>query len=82
MVFDKRKHILFLKRKLSLPSNSGLPYSFSEMVNIYMTVLEYHNFFHVDIEIGISVLQAKSFASLIPFFLFFFFFRRKLSMHQ
>ena len=62
----------FLGGNFLCTSNSGLPYSFSEMVNIYMTVLEYHIlFFHVDIGIGISILQAKTFCIINPVFPFF-----------
>ena len=62
----------FLGGNFHCTSNSGLPYSFSETVNIYMTVLEYHIlFFHVDIGIGISILQAKTFCIINPVFPFF-----------
>ena len=61
----------FLTGNFLCTSNSGLPYSFSGMVNIYMTVLEYHKFFHVDIGIGISILEAKTFCIINPVFPFF-----------
>ena len=68
-------HIFFLRRNFLCTSNSGLPYSFSEMVNIYMTVLEYHNFSCRHWDRNVVFYKRKRFASLI---LFFSFFRKKI----
>ena len=72
---DERKHIIFphffLRRNFLCASNSGLPYSFSEMVNICMTVLEYHNFSCRHWDRNVVFYKRKLFASLIPFFPFF-----------